>query len=189
MRSGTPEEIIRYEQMDNFVATLIRFGVSEDEIRDIIYRAERFNEGGIHRPFPARRYMIPSDRNRINRMRELARMNLDDFEEGANAPAPAAAAAIPDYLNMEDEDIDSKDLEQYKEMIKCPVCIGNIKDVRLSPCGHMMCKSCVKTYIDSGNRRCPVCTQPFASFDKVYYSKYLKYKNKYVMLKNKIIKH
>jgi hypothetical protein len=123
----------------------------------------------------------------------------DDFRErrvsaaAIRRPAAAAASAVasatghqmPSYLNEDDEDIDSKDLDEYKHMIKCPVCIGNIKDVRLSPCGHMMCKSCMKDYMTRRDTECPICKKQFTSFDKVYYNKYLKYKNKYLQLKTK----
>ena len=109
----------------------------------------------------------------------------DEYEEEHAATAATAAATSNEYLNEDDEDIDTKDLELYKDMIKCPVCLSNIKDVRLSPCGHMMCKSCVKNYITRRETQCPICKQKFTSFDKVYYGKYLKYKMKYLMFKNK----
>ena len=104
----------------------------------------------------------------------------------AAVPRPAAAAAVP-KLDGEDEDIDSKDLDEYKILLRCPSCLGNIKDVRLSPCGHMMCKTCLKDHLARGENKCPVCRQRFTSYDKVYYSKYLKYKNKYYLLKKKLL--
>lgn len=69
------------------------------------------------------------------------------------------------------------------EMIRCPVCQDNIKDIRLT-CGHMVCKNCA-TQLHALKQKCPICRKDITSMDKVYYNKYLKYKNKYFQLKTK----
>jgi hypothetical protein len=105
-----------------------------------------------------------------------------------NAAARAAytpSVARYSFLDGEDEDVDSKDLGEYKKMMKCPLCLGNIKDVRLTPCGHMLCKTCIKDYLNKGFSECPICKIVFTNIDKLYYAKYLKYKNKYLQLKTK----
>ncbi len=114
------------------------------------------------------------------------------FAQGAAAVvAPTAARATPamanryDFLNGEDEELDSKNLDDYKEMMKCSICLTNIKDVRLSPCDHMFCKTCVRALINREETRCPICRVTFNSVNKMYNSKYLKYKIKYLTLKNK----
>ena len=118
-----------------------------------------------------------AERRHIVEALAAANAAFQQAEELMPVPGP-----VPEYLNIKDEDINSKDLEEYKEMLKCPVCIENIKDIRLSPCGHMMCKLCVKGYVSRGEIQCPVCRKLFTSFDKVYYGKYLKYKMKYLQL-------
>jgi hypothetical protein len=97
-----------------------------------------------------------------------------------NADAPAGAA-FPDFLKFEDIVADKVSLDKYIEMMKCPICVTNIKDVRLN-CGHLLCKSCVKKLIDIGTTKCPLCVQPIISIDRVFYAKYLKYKKKYLQL-------
>ena len=72
----------------------------------------------------------------------------------------------------------------YSPLLLCPVCLENIKDIRLN-CGHMLCKVCA-TILRQSNRPCPTCRIPTTSYDKVFYNKYLKYKTKYLQLKNKI---
>jgi hypothetical protein len=71
------------------------------------------------------------------------------------------------------------------EMLRCPVCQENIKDIRLT-CGHMVCNMCA-TRLRDLNQKCPMCRKDITSMDKVYYNKkYLKYKNKYLSLKKDI---
>jgi hypothetical protein len=179
--AGTPEEIMFKEELDENVRILLQLGMSEAEIRRLLIEAQAPIDNRIP-PFATRRYVTPTEIGEIAAERAEARALA--AREVASLSIPAATK-FPDYLNMEDEDIDSKNLEQLQELLACPICKGNIKDVRLSPCGHMMCKTCVKIYLESGNRKCPVCAQPFTNFDKVYYGKYLKYKMKYFSLKNK----
>jgi hypothetical protein len=181
-RAGTPEELALWSQLDETVSVLLEIGVSEAEIRRLIYEGQAYTDGRRPPPFPTRRYATPAEAQELEIIRERAE---NAYAEQRPAAAAAAAAALPPYLNMEDEDIDSKDLDEYKDMLKCPFCLSNIKDVRLSPCGHMMCKSCLKNCLAQGENKCPVCRQRFTSYDKVYYSKYLKYKNKYLQLKTK----
>ncbi len=115
----------------------------------------------------------------------------------APSPTPATATAtaianIPDkyaFLNGKAEDLDSKDLEQYKDMMRCEICLTNIKDVRLSPCDHQFCKECIRRLINRRETKCPKCRVTFTNLNKVYQSKYLKYKMKYFALKNEQLKN
>ena len=94
-----------------------------------------------------------------------------------------------DAKTLEGKDIEVDDNPEVSvEMLRCPICQTNVKDIRLSPCGHMICKTCA-IHLRSLNQGCPICRQSITSIDKVYYNKYLKYKNKYVMLRNKISQH
>jgi hypothetical protein len=212
---GTIEELTLWTELDDTVLVLSQLRVSEDEIRRLINEGQVYTNGRRPPPFPTKRYVTPTQAQEIRIMRQRARYNPDEGANAVPRPvaaprpvaeevqailarvfaahpvpaaAPAAAPAayqLPAYLNKKDEGIDSKDLEEYKEMMKCGICYTNIKDVRFSPCGHMLCKSCVKAYIQSGENKCPYCQKPFTGFDKVYYAKYLKYKNKYLQLIHK----
>ena len=37
---------------------------------------------------------------------------------------------------------------------ECPICLDQVCDIHISPCGHMFCFSCVQKLND---RRCPIC--------------------------------
>jgi hypothetical protein len=96
--------------------------------------------------------------------------------------AAAAAAAVVDPLDGADIVIDDN-VNVSVEMLRCPICFVNVKDIKLT-CGHMLCKYCANNYRTRNITTCPLCRQDITSMDKVYYKKYLKYKNKYLQLKN-----
>ena len=39
----------------------------------------------------------------------------------------------------------------------CKICAENNKDIRLEPCGHLMCHLCLEQWQDSGGDGCPFC--------------------------------
>ncbi len=106
----------------------------------------------------------------------------------AIAPVPAAiapihAAPIPAgaYEPKPVIDNDPQYAEDVVNRITCPVCYQNERDTILN-CGHTLCSRCAHT---PAIRKCPMCNQVITSRNRMYLQKYLKYKNKYIMLKNK----
>ncbi len=74
--------------------------------------------------------------------------------------------------------------KDYSQLLKCPICYNNIKDVKLS-CGHMVCKTCSIDLIKVLKMKCPLCRSISIELNEVKYkNKYLKYKIKYFNLKN-----
>ena len=73
------------------------------------------------------------------------------------------------------------DTNEYKSdlvtRMTCPICLDNEKKVRLN-CGHMLCEIC-SDRVD----KCSECREPITTRHTVFYNKYLKYKNKYLVLK------
>lgn len=39
----------------------------------------------------------------------------------------------------------------------CKICAENNKDVRLEPCGHLMCHICLEQWQETGGEGCPFC--------------------------------
>ena len=107
----------------------------------------------------------------------------DDYDDYDDDPVPLTR----EQLNAQTLQSDVNQFNEqanYSELLKCPVCLENIKDIRLN-CGHMLCTVCARI-LRQNNRPCPICRVPTTSYDKVFYNKYLKYKTKYLQLKNKI---
>jgi hypothetical protein len=67
--------------------------------------------------------------------------------------------------------------DSAKRLLECPICMEHIKDFRLN-CGHMLCNMCAQNVTE-----CPTCMEHITQRDRVYYNKYLKYKQKYLQLK------
>lgn len=39
----------------------------------------------------------------------------------------------------------------------CKICAENDKDVRIEPCGHLMCHNCLEQWQEKGGEGCPFC--------------------------------
>jgi hypothetical protein len=168
----TPEAIERTREIDLFVGGLLNFGIAEAELRDIISSGQDFTEDRPPPPFPTRRYIM---RQVQVEERPRVRYNPDDLP-----------FKIPRPLEGDEIISDNLNLEQYMEKLKCPICYVNIKDVALN-CGHMLCKTCARIlYIDRGMRQCHECRVVVTDINKVFLSKYLKYKTKYFQLMKSI---
>jgi hypothetical protein len=72
---------------------------------------------------------------------------------------------------------------EMHEKLKCPVCTIHKVDRVLIPCGHFICSFCLPQLTI---KKCPMCQTPYSSAISVTLMKYLKYKNKYLQLKNKV---
>jgi hypothetical protein len=83
---------------------------------------------------------------------------------------------------QEDEDKLHAFNEQIINQSTCPICISRVVNIRID-CGHLFCSNCVLN-IDE----CPLCKREIKHLDKIYLKKYLKYRTKYLLLKNKINK-
>jgi hypothetical protein len=68
----------------------------------------------------------------------------------------------------------------------CVVCLDNKKTDIFVPCGHLcVCGPCGENIMKK-TRACPLCRSKSSSAIHVYQNKYLKYKQKYLKLKNEM---
>ncbi len=102
-------------------------------------------------------------------------------------PAPPAEPAEqivePDYSGVNFDTKEAIPIRNFIEELllhcRCPICYIHYKN-RYLACGHQICSQCLPR-----TRECPMCRVPIRFQDvKSLFSKYLKYKNKYNMLKN-----
>jgi WD40 repeat protein len=95
------------------------------------------------------------------------------------------------------QDETNQQLVQYRDRINCPVCLVKAKNIIIKKCGHGLCDACYSEILRR-NKQCPTCREPlnghnseytpfYIGGSNQYYKKYLKYKNKYLQLKNNII--
>ncbi|KAK4414625.1 E3 ubiquitin-protein ligase BRE1-like 1 [Sesamum alatum] len=58
-----------------------------------------------------------------------------------------------------------QELREYKEILKCSVCLDRRKEVVITKCYHLFCNPCVQRIIESRHRKCPVCAASFGAND------------------------
>ncbi|KAL2460873.1 E3 ubiquitin-protein ligase BRE1-like 1 [Abeliophyllum distichum] len=58
-----------------------------------------------------------------------------------------------------------QELGEYKEILKCSVCLDRRKEVVITKCFHLFCNPCVKGIIETRHRKCPVCAASFGAND------------------------
>lgn len=58
-----------------------------------------------------------------------------------------------------------EELREYKEILKCTVCLDRRKEVVITKCYHLFCNPCVQRIIDTRHRKCPVCAASFGVND------------------------
>ena len=49
----------------------------------------------------------------------------------------------------------------------CKICAENDKDMKLEPCGHLICHACLHNWMDSGRTDCPFCREEIRDTEQV----------------------
>ena len=49
----------------------------------------------------------------------------------------------------------------------CKICAENDKDVRMEPCGHLICHACLQSWLESGRSDCPFCREDIKDSEAV----------------------
>ena len=101
------------------------------------------------------------------------------------AAAHVPAAPVPTPL--------VQDTTAYREALAsrltCPICFERERNTVLN-CGHLFCAEDTAAIKAAPNPKCPLCQTPITSDQKIFYGgyrqKYLKYKAKYLELKNSL---
>ncbi|XP_048447748.1 E3 ubiquitin-protein ligase BRE1-like 1 isoform X2 [Pyrus x bretschneideri] len=58
-----------------------------------------------------------------------------------------------------------QELGEYKEILKCDVCLDRTKQVVITKCYHLFCNPCVKKVLETRQRKCPRCFMSFGPND------------------------
>jgi len=190
MRHGTPGEQALLIETDRIKDILLNLGMSNAQIESTI-------QNRMHAPTTSRRdipdiwltrFFTPELAERTRREQELEREREQELEREREQEQVLEyndehAAASASRMDDESDEIDNIPVANIPKMITCPVCLEKVKDIRLN-CGHLVCRECARG-LKQSNGTCPVCRQPITKTEIVYYNKYLKYKAKYLALKNK----
>ncbi|XP_022733211.1 E3 ubiquitin-protein ligase BRE1-like 1 isoform X2 [Durio zibethinus] len=58
-----------------------------------------------------------------------------------------------------------QELREYREILKCSICLDRPKEVVITKCYHLFCNPCVQKITESRYRKCPVCAASFGAND------------------------
>lgn len=87
--------------------------------------------------------------------------------------APLISDVTEDHIRVTEEQY-----ELYCEMGSsfqlCKICAENNKDIKLEPCGHLMCTFCLVQWQDSNGVTCPFCRCEIRSTEQIIVDPYFK---------------
>ncbi|KAJ2854677.1 E3 ubiquitin-protein ligase bre1 [Coemansia erecta] len=87
------------------------------------------------------------EKNRIQESLDLANRQISEAEKISNQS---------DLAEM---------YTSYKALLKCPTCQVRFKSHVLTRCMHVFCKECIDSRIETRQRKCPSCSEPFGAKD------------------------
>ncbi|XP_059633890.1 E3 ubiquitin-protein ligase BRE1-like 1 [Cornus florida] len=58
-----------------------------------------------------------------------------------------------------------QELNEYREILKCSICLDKPKEVVITKCYHLFCNPCVQKIIETRHRKCPACGASFGAND------------------------
>ncbi|KAK9911102.1 hypothetical protein M0R45_035025 [Rubus argutus] len=58
-----------------------------------------------------------------------------------------------------------QELGEYREILKCDICLDRTKQVVITKCYHLFCNPCVQKVVESRQRKCPKCSVSFGPND------------------------
>ncbi|KAJ2269659.1 E3 ubiquitin-protein ligase bre1 [Coemansia sp. RSA 353] len=90
---------------------------------------------------------VEHDRRRVQEALDAANRQLGEAEKTADQTGLAKLCA------------------DYKTLLKCTTCQTNFKSHVLLRCMHVFCKQCIDSRIETRQRKCPTCSEPFGAKD------------------------
>ncbi|KAK9273096.1 hypothetical protein L1049_017903 [Liquidambar formosana] len=91
------------------------------------------------------------DRKRIEEELEVVRRKVSRLK------AHTEGSSIVDKLQEE--------LREYREILKCSICLDRPKEVVITKCYHLFCNPCVQRIFETRHRKCPACATSFGPND------------------------
>ncbi|XP_052192828.1 E3 ubiquitin-protein ligase BRE1-like 1 [Diospyros lotus] len=58
-----------------------------------------------------------------------------------------------------------EELKEYREILKCSICLERPKEVVITKCYHLFCNPCIQRILETRHRKCPVCSASFGPND------------------------
>jgi hypothetical protein len=126
-----------------------------------------------------RNYIIP----RINNQRDYIVPSNEPLPvQPSNEPLPVVPRNEPLPVQPSNEPLPIQPSnEALAKRMECPICLSNEAHIALTPCGHLVCNICSPLIAT-----CPICRQNITDRLNIYYNKYMKYKIKFLALRENL---
>ncbi|XP_042959417.1 E3 ubiquitin-protein ligase BRE1-like 1 isoform X2 [Carya illinoinensis] len=96
-------------------------------------------------------FLVRFDQKRIEEELEVVR------RKASRLRAETEGSSIVEKLQEE--------LREYRDILKCSICLDRTKEVVITKCYHLFCNPCVQRIIGTRHRKCPTCATSFGSND------------------------
>lgn len=100
-------------------------------------------------PSPGHKDQLAFEKRRLTEELTVAKKKLDAY----------AASGVGIVKDLEEE------LVIYKKMMKCNSCHTRDKNAVILKCMHCFCKNCLDIRLETRQRKCPNCGDPFGAND------------------------
>lgn len=104
---------------------------------------------------------IPQNKSLIQALIEGANENFylyPDGEEFNPDLRDAVSVTAQDHIRVTQEQYDIY-CEIGSTFQLCKICAERNKDIKIEPCGHLMCHECLNSWLESGGNKCPFCRE------------------------------
>ena len=136
-----------------------------EHVNDILTRIENGTINQLQNySNPSRQRSTPRSQESTPRSQELTPRSQES--------TPQSSAVIE--TEQHPESIDDK--STFADRLLCSICMTNSVNMRLDPCGHLVCSLCVNTIRTRLEQSCPTCRTPIIKNDRIFYGG--NYKNK-----------
>ncbi|XP_062001655.1 E3 ubiquitin-protein ligase BRE1-like 1 [Rosa rugosa] len=99
---------------------------------------------------------IDLEKERLNKKRIEEELEVLKRKAG-RLQAQTEGSSIVEKLQQE--------LGEYREILKCDICLDRTKQVVITKCYHLFCNPCVQKVVESRQRKCPKCSISFGPND------------------------
>ncbi|TQE01206.1 hypothetical protein C1H46_013229 [Malus baccata] len=156
-------EVRRQSQQlrEALAASQSKVGESRKGLSELQLELEKERYSGCSAPPPANHFIVVVSTHTLLFNRFEKRRKEEELEvlkrKASRLRAETEASSIVEKLQQE--------LGEYKEILKCDVCLDRTKQVVITKCYHLFCNPCVKKVLETRQRKCPRCAVSFGPND------------------------
>ncbi|KAI9264378.1 hypothetical protein BDA99DRAFT_509197 [Phascolomyces articulosus] len=103
--------------------------------------------------------MVKDKTRVLDEEKQLRKKVEDDYSKMQRKWNLTAQGESPEEEQLAEE------CEELRMLLKCGACHNHIRTRILARCMHTFCKQCIDTRLETRQRRCPTCSEPFGVSD------------------------